>query len=125
MKKEIIKKYECSACITDIARELGKSSSTIATIFKDEEKQKVGSIDEFKFWCVGTNFKSLLTPTYTLFSSSSIFILRSPFQLLQRLLRSKNPEDHQAANRLIKNIVKEEEERREKGLKRMSELEKV
>jgi len=46
-------------------------------------------------------------------------------KLLQRLLRSKNPEDHQAANRLIKNIVKEEEERREKGLKRMSELEKV
>ena len=56
-----------------------------------------------------------------------LYPLSSSFipQLLQRLLRSKNPEDHQAANRLIKNIVKEEEERREKTLKRMSELEKV
>jgi len=29
------------------------------------------------------------------------------FQLLSRLLRSKNPEDLQAANRLIKNMVKQ------------------
>ena len=30
-----------------------------------------------------------------------------PFQLLTRLLKSNHPEDLQAANRLIKNLVKE------------------
>ena len=47
-----------------------------------------------------------------------------PFlQLLSRLLKSKHPEDLQAANRLIKNMVKEEEKKVEKVAKRLNELE--
>ena len=40
MKKEIIHKYEDGAQIVDIARELGKASSTIATIVKKKEMIK-------------------------------------------------------------------------------------
>uniref|UniRef100_T1JGU8 ADP-ribosylation factor-binding protein GGA1 n=1 Tax=Strigamia maritima TaxID=126957 RepID=T1JGU8_STRMM len=46
-------------------------------------------------------------------------------KLLQKLLQSKNPEDLQAANRLIKNMVKEDEKRIEKVSRRMTELETV
>ena len=38
--------------------------------------------------------------------STFIFLLKS-LQLLAKLLKSKNPEDLQAANRLIKNMVKQ------------------
>ncbi|XP_070580161.1 ADP-ribosylation factor-binding protein GGA1-like isoform X4 [Ptychodera flava] len=44
-------------------------------------------------------------------------------KLLDRLLKSKNPEDLQAANRLIKNMVKEDSERMEKVSRRLTELE--
>lgn len=44
---------------------------------------------------------------------------------LERLLRSKNPEDLQAANRLIKNMVKEDMEKTEKRSRRINELESV
>ncbi|BFZ02797.1 hypothetical protein BsWGS_05836 [Bradybaena similaris] len=44
---------------------------------------------------------------------------------LERLLRSKNPEDLQAANRLIKNMVKEDMERTEKRSRRINELESI
>ena len=40
MKKEIIRKYEEGKQIIDIARELGKASSTIATILKKKEDIK-------------------------------------------------------------------------------------
>ena len=50
-----------------------------------------------------------------------IFI--SEHQLLNRLLKSKHPEDLQAANRLIKNMVKEDEKKTEKVARRMNELE--
>jgi len=42
--------------------------------------------------------------------------------LLQKLLRSKNPEDLQAANRLIKNMVREEENRQEAASRRQLEI---
>ena len=46
-------------------------------------------------------------------------------QLLARLLKSKHPEDLQAANRLIKNMVKQDAERMDRKSKRMQELETV
>uniref|UniRef100_A0A672FNL1 Golgi associated, gamma adaptin ear containing, ARF binding protein 3b n=1 Tax=Salarias fasciatus TaxID=181472 RepID=A0A672FNL1_SALFA len=46
-------------------------------------------------------------------------------KLLAELLRSKNPEDLQEANRLIKNMVKEDEARVHKVTKRMHTLEEV
>ncbi|XP_061893278.1 ADP-ribosylation factor-binding protein GGA3 [Entelurus aequoreus] len=46
-------------------------------------------------------------------------------KLLAELLRSKNPEDLQEANRLIKNMVKEDEVRVQKFTKRVSTLEEV
>lgn len=40
--------------------------------------------------------------------TAAVFVYRCVvFQLLAELLRSKNPEDLQEANRLIKNMVKE------------------
>uniref|UniRef100_A0A2C9JQL0 VHS domain-containing protein n=1 Tax=Biomphalaria glabrata TaxID=6526 RepID=A0A2C9JQL0_BIOGL len=44
---------------------------------------------------------------------------------LEKLLRSKNPEDLQAANRLIKSMVKEDMEKTEKRSRRINELESV
>ncbi|XP_060760413.1 ADP-ribosylation factor-binding protein GGA3 isoform X4 [Neoarius graeffei] len=46
-------------------------------------------------------------------------------KLLAELLRSKNPEDLQEANRLIKNMVKEDDARVQKMTKRMNTLEEV
>ena len=42
----------------------------------------------------------------------------SSFQLLSKLLKSKHPDDLQAANRLIKNMVKQDEEKQEKRSQR-------
>ncbi|ESP03919.1 hypothetical protein LOTGIDRAFT_230220 [Lottia gigantea] len=46
-------------------------------------------------------------------------------KVLNRLLKSKNPEDLQAANRLIKNMVKDDVVRSEKKYKRINELETI
>ncbi|KAM9084083.1 LOW QUALITY PROTEIN: ADP-ribosylation factor-binding protein GGA2-like [Megaptera novaeangliae] len=46
-------------------------------------------------------------------------------KLLTRLLKSSRPEDLQAANRLIKSLVKEEQEKSEKVSKRVSAVEEV
>ncbi|CAB1450722.1 unnamed protein product [Pleuronectes platessa] len=46
-------------------------------------------------------------------------------KLLAELLRSKNPEDLQEANRLIKNMVKEDEARVQKMSKRLNTLDEV
>ncbi|KAM5331940.1 ADP-ribosylation factor-binding protein GGA2 isoform 3-T3 [Glossophaga mutica] len=46
-------------------------------------------------------------------------------KLLSRLLKSSHPEDLRAANRLIKSLVKEEQERSEKVSKRVSAVEEV
>ncbi|CAD5122501.1 DgyrCDS10925 [Dimorphilus gyrociliatus] len=56
---------------------------------------------------------------------NSIFNDDTKSKQLQKLLSSKNPEDLQAANRLIKNMVKQDAERMEKISKRTSELETV
>ncbi|XP_043190486.1 ADP-ribosylation factor-binding protein GGA2-like isoform X1 [Amphibalanus amphitrite] len=45
--------------------------------------------------------------------------------LLKRLLQSTNPDDIQAANRLIKTMVKQDEERSERVSRRVTELETV
>ena len=46
-------------------------------------------------------------------------------RLLQKLLHSKNPDDLQAANRLIKTMVREDEKRVEIKSKRISEIETI
>lgn len=55
----------------------------------------------------------------------SIFEDEEQSRLLQRLLQSKNPDDLQAANRLIKNMVKEDERRLEMSNRCNSEIESV
>ncbi|KAK3580716.1 hypothetical protein CHS0354_005721 [Potamilus streckersoni] len=46
-------------------------------------------------------------------------------KLLAKLLKSKNPDDLQAANRLIKNMVKQDAERMEKVSQRINDLETI
>ncbi|XP_066998251.2 ADP-ribosylation factor-binding protein GGA1 [Anabrus simplex] len=57
--------------------------------------------------------------------SKSIFEDDERSRLLQKLLQSKNPDDLQAANRLIKTMVKEDERRAELNARRSIELESV
>lgn len=56
---------------------------------------------------------------------NSIFNDEEKNRLLQKLLQSKNPEDLQAANRLIKNMVKEDDKMAELKSRRVIELESV
>ncbi|XP_013380934.1 ADP-ribosylation factor-binding protein GGA1-like [Lingula anatina] len=56
---------------------------------------------------------------------NSIFDDEEKSKLLSRLLSSKHPEDLQAANRLIKNMVKQDAEKTEKKARRHTELETV
>ncbi|GLH03812.1 ADP-ribosylation factor-binding protein GGA1 [Gryllus bimaculatus] len=56
---------------------------------------------------------------------NSIFEDEERSRLLQKLLQSKNPDDLQAANRLIKSMVKEDERRVELNTRRITELESV
>jgi ADP-ribosylation factor-binding protein GGA len=46
-------------------------------------------------------------------------------KLLTRLFKSNHPEDLQVANRLIKNLVKEEQEKSEKVSRQVSAVEEV
>ncbi|XP_041363618.1 ADP-ribosylation factor-binding protein GGA3-like [Gigantopelta aegis] len=46
-------------------------------------------------------------------------------KILAKLLKSRNPEDLQAANRMIKNLVKQDIERSERVSKRINELETI
>ncbi|XP_023570399.1 ADP-ribosylation factor-binding protein GGA2 isoform X1 [Octodon degus] len=57
--------------------------------------------------------------------TSSIFDDEEKSKLLNRLLRSSHPEDLQAANRLIKSLVREEQEKSEKVSRRVSAVEEV
>lgn len=57
--------------------------------------------------------------------NQSVFHDEEKSRLLQKLLRSKNPDDLQAANRLIKTMVKEDERRIEMKSRHMTELEAV
>uniref|UniRef100_A0A4W3IM87 Uncharacterized protein n=1 Tax=Callorhinchus milii TaxID=7868 RepID=A0A4W3IM87_CALMI len=56
---------------------------------------------------------------------SSLFDDEEKSKLLARLLKSSHPEDLQAANRLIKNVIKEEQEKTEKVTKRVHAIEEV
>ncbi|XP_038675582.1 ADP-ribosylation factor-binding protein GGA1-like isoform X1 [Scyliorhinus canicula] len=56
---------------------------------------------------------------------SSLFDDDEKSKLLARLLNSTNPEDLQAANRLIKNVIKEDQEKSEKISKRIHTIEEV
>ncbi|XP_057654502.1 ADP-ribosylation factor-binding protein GGA3 [Diorhabda carinulata] len=56
---------------------------------------------------------------------TSIFQDEEKSKILQKLLQSKDPEDIQAANWLIKSMVKEDDKRAELKSKRISELESV
>ncbi|XP_065280608.1 ADP-ribosylation factor-binding protein GGA1 isoform X3 [Dermacentor albipictus] len=59
-------------------------------------------------------------------SQSAVFEDEEKSQMLQKLLQSKNPEDLQAANRLIRNMVKEQADRRMEMLaRRTTEIETV
>lgn len=58
-------------------------------------------------------------------AKNAIFEDEEKAQQLQKLLRSRNPEDLQAANRLIKNMVREADRRMEILAKRSTELETV
>ncbi|XP_041062141.1 ADP-ribosylation factor-binding protein GGA1-like isoform X2 [Carcharodon carcharias] len=56
---------------------------------------------------------------------SSLFDDDEKSKLLARLIKSNNPEDLQAANRLIKNVIKEDQEKSEKINKRIHTIEEV
>lgn len=56
---------------------------------------------------------------------TSVFEDDEKSRLLRRLLQSKHPDDLQAANRLIKSMVREDEKRSERQSKVMSTLEQV
>ncbi|CAG9856527.1 unnamed protein product [Phyllotreta striolata] len=58
-------------------------------------------------------------------SSDSIFHDEEKSKILQKLLQSKDPEDVQAANWLIKSMVKEDDKRAEMKSKTITELESV
>ncbi|XP_072339314.1 ADP-ribosylation factor-binding protein GGA3 isoform X1 [Scyliorhinus torazame] len=56
---------------------------------------------------------------------NAVFEDNEKSKMLARLLKSKNPDDLQEANKLIKNMVKEDEARMQKITKRLSTLEEV
>ncbi|KAL4659020.1 ADP-ribosylation factor-binding protein GGA3-like isoform X2 [Arapaima gigas] len=58
-------------------------------------------------------------------AAGSIFDDEDKSKLLGQLLKSRNPEDLQAANLLIKDVIKEEQDRMEKVRRRTSVLEEV
>uniref|UniRef100_A0A7N8XHL4 ADP-ribosylation factor-binding protein GGA3-like n=1 Tax=Mastacembelus armatus TaxID=205130 RepID=A0A7N8XHL4_9TELE len=58
-------------------------------------------------------------------TTDSIFDQEDKDKLLARLLKSARPEDLEMANRIIKNTIKEEQEKEEKVLKRESTLKEV
>ena len=58
-------------------------------------------------------------------AKNTIFDDEEKSKLLQKLLQSKNPDDLQAANRLIKTMVKEDERRVQLNSRRIMELESV
>ncbi|XP_078061885.1 LOW QUALITY PROTEIN: ADP-ribosylation factor-binding protein GGA3-like, partial [Mustelus asterias] len=66
-----------------------------------------------------------LIPSPPTHPKNAVFEDNEKSKLLARLLKSKNPEDLQEANKLIKNMVKEDEARMQKITKRLNTLEEV
>uniref|UniRef100_A0A8C9WU40 ADP-ribosylation factor-binding protein GGA2-like n=1 Tax=Sander lucioperca TaxID=283035 RepID=A0A8C9WU40_SANLU len=68
---------------------------------------------------------TVIMPPPTQRTTESVFDQEDKAKLLARLLKSARPEDLEAANRLIKSTIKEEQEKAEKVSKRKSTLEEV
>ncbi|XP_063056046.1 ADP-ribosylation factor-binding protein GGA2-like isoform X2 [Engraulis encrasicolus] len=68
---------------------------------------------------------TIVMPPPTERPECSLFADEDKSKLLARLLKSNKPEDLQTANRLIKNTIKEEQEKSEKESRRISTLEEV
>uniref|UniRef100_A0A673LFS8 ADP-ribosylation factor-binding protein GGA3-like n=1 Tax=Sinocyclocheilus rhinocerous TaxID=307959 RepID=A0A673LFS8_9TELE len=90
------------------------------------EKVKNKIIEMLYSWTVAFPNEAKIADAYQTLKRQGE-ILRTNFleSLLAELLRSKNPEDLQEANRLIKNMVKEDEARVQKMAKRNNTLEEV
>uniref|UniRef100_A0A671RKH2 ADP-ribosylation factor-binding protein GGA3-like n=1 Tax=Sinocyclocheilus anshuiensis TaxID=1608454 RepID=A0A671RKH2_9TELE len=90
------------------------------------EKVKNKIIEMLYSWTVAFPDEAKIADAYQTLKRQGE-ILRTNFleSLLAELLRSKNPEDLQEANRLIKNMVKEDEARVQKMAKRNNTLEEV
>ncbi|KAK2587423.1 hypothetical protein KPH14_003136 [Odynerus spinipes] len=86
-----------------------------------EMLRKQGVIEEDSVPIISNADEVLKTPKV----KSAIFEDEEKSKLLQKLLQSKNPVDLQAANRLIKTMVKEDERRVQLISRRIMELESV
>jgi ADP-ribosylation factor-binding protein GGA len=75
----------------------------------------------FFFYSFGLKFNFEITPRI----KNPIFEDEEKSKQLARLLKSKNPQDLEMANRLIKNMVKQEEMKIEKTSHRINELEHI
>ncbi|KAJ8391832.1 hypothetical protein AAFF_G00084480 [Aldrovandia affinis] len=69
--------------------------------------------------------KNMVMPPLSPRAEASVFDDEDKSKVLSRLLKSRHPDDLQAANRLIKNTIKEEQEKMEKVSKRISAMEEV
>ncbi|KAI1896193.1 hypothetical protein AGOR_G00092290 [Albula goreensis] len=69
--------------------------------------------------------KNIVMPPLSPRAEGSVFDDEDKSKLLARLLKSRHPDDLQAANRLIKNTIKEDQEKMEKVSKRISTMEEV
>nr|XP_042911208.1 ADP-ribosylation factor-binding protein GGA1 [Parasteatoda tepidariorum] len=98
-----------------------KNESKISEAYQMLKKQ--GVVIEDPVYLLDNYTPSVIPPPPR--SANSIFEDEEKAQQLQRLLRSKNAEDLQAANRLIKSMVKEADHRMEVMAKRSTELETV
>ncbi|KAF7384823.1 hypothetical protein HZH68_014435 [Vespula germanica] len=86
-----------------------------------EMLRKQGVIEEDSVPIVSNTDEVLKIPK----AKNTIFEDEEKSKLLQKLLQSKNPGDLQAANRLIKTMVKEDERRVQLNSRRIMELESV
>ncbi|XP_061089202.1 ADP-ribosylation factor-binding protein GGA3-like [Conger conger] len=69
--------------------------------------------------------ENVVMPPLSSRTEESVFDDEEKSKLLARLLKSRHPDDLQAANRLIKNTIKEEQEKTEKVSKRFNAMEDV
>ncbi|XP_015188148.1 PREDICTED: ADP-ribosylation factor-binding protein GGA3 [Polistes dominula] len=86
-----------------------------------EMLRKQGVVEEDSVPIISDIDETFKTPK----AKNAIFEDEEKSKLLQKLLQSKNPGDLQAANRLIKTMVKEDERRVQLNSRRIMELESV
>ncbi|XP_046569663.1 ADP-ribosylation factor-binding protein GGA1-like isoform X2 [Haliotis rubra] len=115
---------------------------------KTTEKVKKRCIEILYSWSKGLTHESKIQEAYTMLKTqgivkedptyvdttfeipperprNAVFEDDEKAKLLSKLLKSKNPDDLQAANRLIKNMVKEDAAKTEKISRRINELETI